>query len=258
MIRIIKITMLLCREVDWFKNGRCSTAENLVIFIWNQIHPLIPHPALLDQVLSSLIQQFQTRFSHPSSSSSRPGTLINHPVVLDQVLSSLIQWFQTWYSHPSFSSSRPGTLIQQFQTRYYYLVVLDQVLSSSSSRPGTLIQQFQTRYSHTSSSSSRSRTLILHPVVLNQVLSSLIQQFQTTGTLIPHPVVLDQELSFFIQKFQTRYSHPSSSSSRPGTLLHHPVVLDDRYSHPSSSSSRSRTLILHPEVLDQVLSSIIQ
>ncbi|XP_023343105.1 6-pyruvoyl tetrahydrobiopterin synthase [Eurytemora carolleeae] len=38
------------KEVDWFKNGRCSTAENLVIFIWNQIHPLIPHPAVLDQV----------------------------------------------------------------------------------------------------------------------------------------------------------------------------------------------------------------
>ena len=162
MIRIIKITMSLCREVDWFKNGRCSTAENLVIFIWNQIHPLIPHPAVLDQVLSSLIQPFQTMYSHPSSSSSRLGTLISliqpfqtgtlipHPSVLDQVLSSLIQQFQTRYSHPSSRSSRPGTLIP-------HPVVRDQVLSSLIHQFQTslsLIQQFQIRFFHPSSSTS--------------------------------------------------------------------------------------------------------
>jgi hypothetical protein len=38
------------REVEWFREGVPSTAENLTIFIWNQLVDKIPPPARLYEV----------------------------------------------------------------------------------------------------------------------------------------------------------------------------------------------------------------
>jgi hypothetical protein len=49
-LRIPLMNPPFVREVEWFREGVPSTAENLTIFIWNQLADKIPPPARLHEV----------------------------------------------------------------------------------------------------------------------------------------------------------------------------------------------------------------